>query len=64
MEHLKETKIMEFNPSTIEEVRKELNLDRESMEQKLNSFEEWIAKQNHFTMKNFSKYFVNLSIKP
>ncbi|KAF9796264.1 hypothetical protein SFRURICE_010537 [Spodoptera frugiperda] len=57
-----QTKIIEFNPSTIEDVRRELNLDRESMEQKLNSFEEWIAKQNHFTMKNFSRPYLESCI--
>ncbi|KAH9637001.1 hypothetical protein HF086_016283 [Spodoptera exigua] len=63
MENLQDTIILRFNPTTIEDVRRDLKLDSKTIAQMLDSFEEWISKQNHFTMKNFSEYFLKVILE-
>ncbi|KAF9404824.1 hypothetical protein HW555_014148 [Spodoptera exigua] len=62
MENLQDTIILRFNPTTIEDVRRNLNLDSKTIAQMLDSFQEWISKQNHFTMKNFSRPYLESCI--
>ncbi|XP_075983988.1 retinaldehyde-binding protein 1-like [Anticarsia gemmatalis] len=63
MERLIETPLLKFNPNTLEEVRKELNLHQAGvLDQMIANFEEWISKQNHFTRKQFGRHYLETSI--
>lgn len=54
MESLTSTLIVEFNPDTLESVRKQYDLDQQGQIDKLiDILEEWIKKQDHFETKIF-----------
>uniref|UniRef100_A0A2A4JNK7 CRAL-TRIO domain-containing protein n=1 Tax=Heliothis virescens TaxID=7102 RepID=A0A2A4JNK7_HELVI len=59
---LEETPLLKFRPDTVLEVRKELNLDQDAIDKMMQTFEDWIAKQNHFTRREFDKHFLETSI--
>ncbi|XP_063628801.1 uncharacterized protein LOC134800230 [Cydia splendana] len=51
--------LLEFNPTTIEEVRKEYGLDKPGMmEQAIDILHEWIQKQEHFVKKDFCREYL------
>ncbi|KAJ8712718.1 hypothetical protein PYW08_008022 [Mythimna loreyi] len=58
MESLKVTSNYEFNPDTLDEVRKELNLNKNEINNMLDNLQDWIAKQEHFTKKDFSRRYL------
>uniref|UniRef100_A0A2A4JNW0 CRAL-TRIO domain-containing protein n=1 Tax=Heliothis virescens TaxID=7102 RepID=A0A2A4JNW0_HELVI len=59
---LEATPLLKFRPDTVLEVRKELNLDQDAIDKMMQTFEDWIAKQNHFTRKEFDRRFLETSI--
>ncbi|XP_063896551.1 alpha-tocopherol transfer protein-like [Helicoverpa armigera] len=59
---LEDTPLLKFRSDTVVEVRKELNLDQDAIDKMLQTFEDWIAKQNHFTRKEFDRHFLETSI--
>lgn len=57
MEALTPTLLLEFNPDTLESVRKQYNLhEREQINKLIDNLEEWINKQDHFVTKSFGKF--------
>lgn len=52
---LRETKVLKFNPNTLEDVRKQHGLDYTKMCEAIDILREWILKQEHFVRKDFSK---------
>nr|XP_021196943.2 uncharacterized protein LOC110381072 [Helicoverpa armigera] len=59
---LEDTPLLKFRSDTVVEVRKELNLGQDAIDNMLQTFEDWIAKQNHFTRKEFGRHFLETSI--
>ncbi|XP_045503277.1 alpha-tocopherol transfer protein-like [Colias croceus] len=59
MDTLRPSPVLQFNPNQIQEVRKLFNYDdAKKLEQDLDTFEAWIAKQNHFLVKRFDRNYL------
>lgn len=59
METISRNSIIEFNPKQLEEVRKLYNYDNVSkLNQDIDILQEWIRKQNHFTVREFGEYYL------
>lgn len=57
MESIPKDSIFEFNPDTLVYLRKQYGLDEPGrIEQAIDILEEWIQKQNHFTVRKFREY--------
>ncbi|XP_038216314.1 clavesin-2-like [Zerene cesonia] len=59
MNSLPPSAILQYRPNQIQEVRKLFNYDDiRKLEQDLDTFEAWIAKQHHFLVKRFGKNYL------
>lgn len=51
--------IIEFRPDVLEVIRKTYNLDQPGrLDEAIDILEAWVRKQDHFTRKEFGKYFI------
>lgn len=56
MESLPKNILLEFNPNTLEAVRKEFNLDKPGrVDEAIDILDDWVKKQSHFKKKDFSE---------
>ncbi|XP_052739240.1 uncharacterized protein LOC112055905 [Bicyclus anynana] len=63
MESIPKDSIFEFNPDTLEYLRKQYDLDKPGrIEEAINILEEWIKKQNHFVVKEFPRDYLERAI--
>ncbi|XP_049879550.1 uncharacterized protein LOC126376281 [Pectinophora gossypiella] len=63
MESLPEDAILEFNPDTLDVVRRMYNLDKPGeMSNAVDIFEAWVQQQNHFMKKDFSRGYLERMI--
>ncbi|KOB69774.1 putative CRAL/TRIO domain-containing protein [Operophtera brumata] len=61
MESLPKNNLLEFNPDTLEAVRKEFNLDKPGrVDEAIDILDEWVKKQAHFMKKDFNFTDANL----
>ncbi|XP_068623410.1 retinaldehyde-binding protein 1-like [Battus philenor] len=55
--------LLEYHPDTVEYIRKLYNLHRPGrMTEAVNILEEWVKKQDHFTKKDFSRFYLETTI--
>lgn len=58
MESIPKDSLLEFNPDTLQFLRKQYNLDTPGrIEEAIEILSEWLKKQKHFLRKEFRKYF-------
>ncbi|XP_068623409.1 uncharacterized protein [Battus philenor] len=63
MDSLKETNLLKFNKDTLLSVRKVYDLDKPGrIDDAINIIEEWVKKQDHFTVKNFPRDYLERKI--
>ncbi|OWR55140.1 alpha-tocopherol transfer protein-like isoform X2 [Danaus plexippus] len=63
MESIPRGRILQIRPDTLEQVRKEYNLEKKGrMEEAVKMLDEWIQKQPHFKKKDFDPYFLETTI--
>ncbi|KAJ8711053.1 hypothetical protein PYW07_008295 [Mythimna separata] len=56
-------KILEFHPDTLEYVRKDVNLDKQSrIDEAVDILDDWVKKQQHFTKKDFSRDYLERTL--
>lgn len=58
MDYIKEDPILKFNPDTLLYLRRQYNYEKPGeMNTAVDVLENWIKKQEHFTKKDYCKYF-------
>lgn len=58
MESIPRGRILQIRPDTLEQVRKEYNLEKKGrMEEAVKMLDEWIQKQPHFKKKDFGEFY-------
>ncbi|XP_039752281.1 retinaldehyde-binding protein 1-like [Pararge aegeria] len=63
MESLPKDSLIEFNPETLQDLRKQYDLDKPGrIEEAIHILEEWVKKQNHFVVKSFPRDYLERSI--
>ncbi|KAI5638803.1 CRAL/TRIO domain-containing protein [Phthorimaea operculella] len=63
MENLPKDKLLQYNPDTLEEVRKLFGLnDPEAMKDAVDILDEWVKKQHHFTNRNIDRRYLEATI--
>ncbi|KAJ2944837.1 hypothetical protein O0L34_g1731 [Tuta absoluta] len=65
MESIPENPILEYNKTTLEDVRKKYDLDKpERLKEALDIIEKWLKEQKHFTNKDFSRRYLENTLLP
>ncbi|CAH0713621.1 unnamed protein product, partial [Brenthis ino] len=63
MEFIPKNSILEFNPDTLQSLRKQYDLDKPGrIAEAINLLEEWIKKQPHFVVKSFTRDYLERTI--
>ncbi|XP_014363128.2 uncharacterized protein LOC106714568 [Papilio machaon] len=63
MDSIPKNSLLEFNPDTLEYVRKKCNLHQPGrMQEAIKILDEWTKKQTHFKNKNFDPYYLETTI--
>ncbi|KOB67463.1 CRAL/TRIO domain-containing protein, partial [Operophtera brumata] len=63
MESLPDNIYLKFHPDTLTYIRRQYNLDKPGeMDRAIDVLEEWLKKQNHFTVKSFPRNFLERQI--
>uniref|UniRef100_A0A2A4J4G2 CRAL-TRIO domain-containing protein n=1 Tax=Heliothis virescens TaxID=7102 RepID=A0A2A4J4G2_HELVI len=59
MESVRKDTLLKFNPDSLEEVRKELNLEKPGrIDEAIDILDSWVQKQPHFMKKDFSRDYL------
>ncbi|XP_023947363.2 uncharacterized protein LOC112052493 [Bicyclus anynana] len=63
MESIPQDTLFEFNPDTLVYLRKQYDLDKPGrIDEAIDILEDWIKKQNHFTVKSFTRDYLERTI--